>query len=174
MIHLYYGDGKGKTTAAAGLSLRAVSAGIPVVFAQFLKSRRSGEVDALARLGAVVVRGDNGGRFVRQMTEGEREGARLGCLGVFSRALAAAGEFPVRGGVRVLLVLDEICAAWNWGMLDEDAVGRLLERPDGAEIVLTGRNPPALFLERADYATEFRKLRHPFDLGVRARLGVEF
>lgn len=171
MVHLYYGDGKGKTTAALGLAARAAGNGWRVVVVQFLKGRRTGELAALGKLGAVVLRGKAGTRFVAQMTAAEREETRAVCDAHFARAREqCAGE-----AVPVLLVLDEICAAYGCGLVDTAAVDAFLAAvPAHVEVVLTGREPPASFLARADYVTEMRCVRHPFEAGIAARAGVEF
>ncbi|MBD5448192.1 MAG: cob(I)yrinic acid a,c-diamide adenosyltransferase [Treponema sp.] len=171
MVHLYYGGGKGKTTAALGLALRAAGNGWRVVVVQFLKGRRTGELAALGKLGAVVLRGKAGGRFVPQMTAAEREETRAICDANFARArdLCDADAGPV------LLVLDEICAAYGSSLVDTGAVDAFLAAvPERVEVVLTGREPPEGFFARADYVTEMRCVRHPFDAGVAARSGVEF
>lgn len=171
MIHLYFGEGKGKTTAALGLSVRALGSSVPVVFVQFLKSRHAGEVDSLEKLGAVVLRGKGCGKFVSAMDEDERRKTRRISDANLSRALSIVSEC----GAPALLVLDEVCAAWNSSLVDRGAVESLVMSPPPLlELVLTGRNPPAVFLERADYITEMVKVRHPFDSGVAARRGVEF
>ena len=176
MIHLYCGDGKGKTTAALGLSLRALGNGVPVVLVQFLKMRGSGEVRTLRSLGAAVFRGKACGSFVSRMTVEERARTKEISDGNLAAALL---ECARRGaGGRVLLVLDEVCAAWNESLVERGEVVSLVERAkgrgDGMELVLTGRNPPAFMLAAADYVTEMKKLRHPLDGGVPARPGVEF
>lgn len=171
MVHLYYGEGKGKTTAALGMAARAAGNGWRVVFVQFLKGRRTGELAALARLGAVVLRGKAGGRFAAQMTAAEREETRAIGDANFARARELCSGSPAP----VLLVLDEICAACALALVDAAAVDAFLAAvPDGVEVVLTGREPPARFIERADYVTEMRCVRHPFAAGVAARAGVEF
>ena len=336
MIHLYYGDGKGKTTAAVGLSVRALGNGLPVVFVQFLKDAPCGEVQALERLGATILRGKGGAHFFSQMSEEERRTTRAisdrnlfdalaycglselvsvsrrqdaehelqstvlyhglqkacgdaraalmreACIGVCESEAQASAlvanctahdtsflETRVKSveaangidttkavsadehtdsviftreanrnalhfvdasapPVSVLLVLDEVCAAYRYGLVDRiivDALVRVLSRlhttdttvtgkqertaaakfvaevtqvqtvssradtfpsfgdkpllsntssVPAIELVLTGREPPPLFFRCADYSTEFRKVRHPFDNGIRARRGVEW
>lgn len=170
-IHIYCGDGKGKTTAAIGLAVRASGCGCPVVVARFLKGEDSGEVSALRSLAGITVlpcRRNFG--FSWKMTEEVRREARE-CYGELLRdgfSLACRGGFG-------LLILDEVFAAVNSGLLEEKEVLKLLDgRPEYLEVVLTGRNPPEAFLKRADYITEMRKLRHPFDSGIAARRGIEY
>lgn len=166
LVHLYWGDGKGKTTAAMGLALRALGHGQRVVIVQFLKDGASGELEGLRRLGAVVLSGPAGLPFVFQMTTEERAAARAAMDEYLRQALALPCD---------LLVLDEACAAWELEMVDPDALqSAVLERPAGREVVLTGRSPAPWMQEAADYSTEMRCHRHPFDKGTPARVGVEY
>lgn len=166
LVHLYWGDGKGKTTAAMGLALRALGHGRRVVVVQFLKDGTSGELDGLRRLGAAVFSGPAGLPFVFQMNEEERAAARAAMDEHLRRALAVPCD---------LLILDEACAAWELNMVDPDALrSAVLDRPAGREVVLTGRAPAPWMQEAADYSTEMRCHRHPFDEGTPARAGVEY
>ena len=166
LVHLYWGEGKGKTTAAMGLALRALGAGRRVVIVQFLKGGHSGEIPLLQSLGAQVFRGKAGGRFTAQMDEGERAETRALQTGHLREALACGAG---------LLVLDEACAALEKGLVDGELLRRaVLEKPAGQELVLTGRRPAGWMLEAADYSTEMRCHRHPFTQGIPAREGVEF
>ena len=118
LIHLYCGDGKGKTTAAVGLAVRHAGAGGKVVLAQFLKDGTSGECRALAGLKNVTMLAANPcGKFSFQMSGEEKQE----CRAAVGRTFAAATSFAVREGA-TLLVLDEVCAAVNRGFLDEDAL----------------------------------------------------
>lgn len=171
LLHIYTGAGKGKTTAAAGLALRAAGQGIPVVFLQFLKGGPSGEVEALARLpGVTVLRGKAGEKFASAMTPEEREKTRALQDGSLRRAIQMARE-----GKCGLLVLDEVTAALKHDLVDEGLLRQLLEEPPpGVELVFTGRDAPGWLLERGDYVTEMKKLRHPYDRGITARRGIEY
>jgi len=173
MVHLYYGDGKGKTTAAIGLSVRALGNRMPVVFVQFLKSKEVGEIRMLEKLGAKVLRGKACEKFTFQMSDEEKRETRRISMSNFNSALEICAKLSKKSPV--LLVLDEICAAWNCDMVDRvDAEYLVTNPPECVEIVLTGRNPPAVFREKADYATEMKKEKHPFDKGIAARRGVEY
>ena len=166
LIHLYWGDGKGKTTAAMGLALRALAAGRRVAVVQFLKGRPSGEVPLLTGLGAKIYRGKAGEKFVFQMTEAEKQAARRAQDAHLLAALEEDAD---------LLILDEACAAWQLGMVDEALLRRaVLEKSATQEVVLTGRSPAPWMREAADYCTEMRCCRHPFHQGVPAREGVEY
>lgn len=183
LIHLYCGDGKGKTTAAVGLAVRIAGCGGQAVAARFLKNDASGEVEALRCLaGVTVLPCKKTFGFTWQMSGEERAEAASWSRELFHAAfeeasrLAAECPAPARDtSAPVLLVLDELCAAVNAGLLDLEEVLRALDsRPEGLEVVITGRNPAAGIRERADYVTEMRKARHPFDRGVKARRGIEY
>lgn len=166
LIHLYCGEGKGKTTAAMGLALRALGAGRRVVIVQFLKGRRTGEIPLLESLGAQVFRGKAGTKFSFQMDEEERAETRS----LQTEHLRAALELDAE-----LLVLDEACGAWETDLVDRDLLRKaVLEKPAGQELVLTGREPAGWMRKAADYITEMRCCRHPYQRGVPAREGVEF
>ena len=166
LVHLYCGDGKGKTTAAMGLGLRALGRGLRVTVVQFLKSGNSGELAPLRDLGAVIFTGKAGTKFVSEMTEAEKTATR----NLSDENLRAALETPCD-----LLILDEACAAARLGMVEEDLLKKaVLDRPAGREVVLTGRDPADWMAEAADYLTEMRCEKHPFRRGIAARKGVEY
>ncbi len=167
MIHLYYGEGKGKTTAAMGLALRALGHGKRVVIVQFLKDGRSGELAPLRFLGAFVFSGRAGTKFFSRMNESERRETR----DLHDENLKKALEIPCD-----LLILDEACAACRLGMVNEAFLRETVFSPDERrpEIVLTGREPLPWMFEAADYVTEMRAVRHPYENGIRAREGIEY
>jgi len=166
LVHLYWGDGKGKTTAAMGLALRALGAGHTVAVVQFLKGGQSGEIPLLRSLGARVFRGKAGMKFSFQMNEEEKAQTRALQTEHLRQALACQAD---------LLVLDEACAAWRTDLVDREALREaVLKKPSAQELVLTGRQPPEWMRESADYVTEMRCCRHPYERGVPAREGVEF
>lgn len=166
LVHLYWGEGKGKTTAAMGLALRALGAGRRVVIVQFLKGGPSGEIPLLEKLGARVFRGKAGQKFTFQMDQAEKAETKALQTENLRRALALEAD---------LLVLDEACAAWQKELVDRDLLKQaVLDRPQGREAVLTGRNPPDWLWEAADYITEMKCHRHPFEQGIPAREGIEF
>ena len=169
-VHLYSGDGKGKTTAAAGLALRALGSGRRVLFSQFLKSRASGETEPLERLGAEILRAKTSEKFFFQMPEEEREAVKQS----HTEALATIRGKINTGGFG-LVVMDEVIDAVNCGAI---ALCGLLEligsRPGHVEIVLTGRAPPPELVEICDYYTEFTCKAHPYQKGVAARAGIEY
>lgn len=165
-LHLYCGDGKGKTTAAMGLALRALGSGKKVVIVQFLKSGTSGELEGLKSLGAIVISGKSGTKFVSQMSERDKEET----YSINNRHLLQALNENAD-----LLILDEACAALSTGLIDEALLKTaVLRRPVEQELVLTGRNPAEWMIEAADYITEMKCIRHPYNSGLAARKGIEF
>lgn len=166
LVHLYYGDGKGKTTAAMGLALRALGSGKRVVVLQFLKGGQSGEIPLLEQLGAKIYRGKAGQKFVFQMNDAEKAETRA----LQNANLAAAMAEPAD-----LLVLDEAGSAWELDMVDKALLQQaVLQRPAGQECVLTAHAAPQWMLDAADYVTEMKCLRHPYQKGVAARKGIEY
>lgn len=169
LIHLYCGDGKGKTSAAVGLAVRASGAGKQVVFTQFFKDGSSSEIESLKRLpGIRTIHANTVKGFYHAMTPEQREQAREDYTALFRQVTDAARDAD-------LLILDEIVSACNRGVVPETLVTDFLRcKPQQLEVVLTGRDPSPALTELADYITEMRKLRHPFDRGIPARKGIEF
>ena len=166
LLHLYYGDGKGKTTAAMGLALRALGSGKRVAVLQFLKGGQSGEIPLLEQLGAKLYRGKAGQKFVFQMNDAEKAETRA----LQNANLAAAMAEPAD-----LLVLDEAGSAWELDMVDKTLLQQaVLQRPAGQECVLTAHAAPQWMLDAADYVTEMKCLRHPYQKGIAARKGIEY
>ena len=169
MIHLYVGDGKGKTSAAAGLAARMLGYERRVLFLRFLK-RKSGEVQSLRLLGASVADAPHTGKFTFQMSPEE-----LGQARAANTAFLKEQREIVREGGFALVVFDEIIDAVNANLLELDEVLNFIgEIPADAEIVLTGRNPDAKIKALADYYTEFVCHAHPYEKGVGARRGIEY
>lgn len=165
MLHLYWGNGKGKTTAAMGLALRALGHGRRVVVVQFLKDGTSGEIAPLRAAGATVYACPNA-KFTWLMDEADKAAAREASARALGQALAEPFD---------LLVLDEACAALKSGILDEALLRRAVAfAKSGREVVLTGRDPAPWLQDAADYSTEMRAHKHPYADGVAAREGVEY
>jgi cob(I)alamin adenosyltransferase len=191
LIHLYVGGGKGKTTAAVGLSARAAGRGKRVVFTQFLKGSETGEVSSLEALGVRVIRMKQNLGFVWTMDDAEKAQCRIAQTRLLEDARAAAAFGPdARGdasesaegveGVEGIapagvIVLDEALDAVDVGMLEEESLRAFVEElPATAELVVTGRAAPDWLVEKADYITEMQKVKHPYDRGILARTGIEF
>ena len=166
-VQIYTGDGKGKTTAALGLALRAAGAGLRVYFGQFIKNGDYSELQALARFAdCITIRQFGLGRFVgRKPAPEDREAAGQG-LQEIRRALVS--------GAYDLVIGDEANVAASRGLIEEADLLALIDlRPPQVELVLTGRGAPAVVLARADLVTEMRAVRHYYDRGVAARVGIE-
>ncbi|MEG1523932.1 MAG: cob(I)yrinic acid a,c-diamide adenosyltransferase [Clostridia bacterium] len=170
MIHVYMGDGKGKTTAAIGLAVRHAGSGGRVLFVQFMKCMDTGELHVFDQLEAItVLRNTCRHGFSFAMTDQER----MLVTAAHNENLAKAST-ACRSGRCTLLVLDEIASAYALNLIDRDAVDALVDAADMPELVLTGRDPSAHMLERADYITEMKLIRHPYTIGIQARRGIEF
>lgn len=170
MIHVYHGDGKGKTTAAMGLALRMLAAGRRVVV-QFLKDGESREARLLAgHFGVPVFAGKASDKFTWSMTSEELAATRELHDGNLASALA-----ELEGAQEGLLVLDEALDALSKGLVDEALVDRALDMSArGIEVALTGRAPSRMIVDKADYITEMRCEKHPYAQGICARKGVEY
>lgn len=171
LVIVFTGSGKGKTTAAMGMALRAAGQGMKTLMIQFIKGgRRYGELDAAERLfphfqimtmGRGFIRFDHGGPDARDCEAVEA------AWGLFLEKMRS-GEFR-------MIILDEINNAVHNGLLPVEEVLRALdEKPDGLHLVLTGRNARSEVVERADLVTEMKEIKHPFKKGIRAQPGVEF
>lgn len=170
-IQVYTGNGKGKTTAALGLGLRAVGRGFRVVMVQFLKGRETGELTSIQRLAPdfVFLRFGESKKFAFQMDEAEKAALALKIHEEFQ----GLKEF-LAGTPCDVLILDEILGALQGGFISMDTVVDFLEsKPSTMEIVLTGRSLPQAIADRADLITEMVSVKHYMDAGVPARLGIE-
>ncbi|CAK7025513.1 MAG: Corrinoid adenosyltransferase [Phascolarctobacterium sp.] len=170
LIHIYCGNGKGKTTACLGLTIRCAGHGNKVLFVQFLKSRPTGELNSLELLPNIeVLRGKETKKFTFQMTAEEKQEVLREHEQLFAKIQTKLTEENVQ-----LLVLDEIIGACNTGVFDENQLLDFLKtKPQRLEVVLSGRDPSPELLELADYVSEICKRKHPFDKGIPARTGIE-
>lgn len=190
LVQVYTGEGKGKTSASLGLSLRALGQGFSTYIIQFMKSGDTGELfsvkkyipnikiaqfgkDAIADKqskmfefdGSGEIKGTDG-RFIFLPDAAEKEPAR--------RALEHAANV-IKSGKYHLVVLDEINCALDKNLIDANDVIRMLdEKPDNVEVVLTGRNAPQAIMDRADYVSEIKQVKHPWEQGIGARRGIEY
>ena len=169
LIHIYCGDGKGKTTAAMGLALRAAGSGRQVLLLQFLKDGKSSEFASLEHVpGIEVIPQTRTFGFSWTLSDEEKVQAGDYYSGLLEDAFRRSSGFG-------LLVLDEALGACSAGMVDEARLLALLAgKADGLEVVLTGRGPSQALLDAADYVTEMKKIKHPYERGVAARLGIEY
>lgn len=171
LIHIYCGDGKGKTSAAIGLAVRAAGSGMKVLFARFLKNESSGELKILDEISQIkVLHLEKSYGFFQTLSEAEQKEVRR----MYSRLWKQILNEVSRGDWNVL-VIDEFMAAYRYGLIDRDeALCFLRKKPEYLEVVLTGRDPDRALVELADYVSEIRKVKHPFDRGIRAREGIEY
>ena len=170
LIHIYEGDGKGKTSAGIGLSIRCAGSGQKVLYTQFLKNDRSSELKVMEQIeGIHVVHCEKSFGFSFAMTPEQREEAKAFYTEHFRRVCRMAVEEGCR-----LMVLDELIASYNLNMVNREEVLEFLKtRPGRLEVVMTGRDPAEELLELADYVSKIVKIKHPFDRGIPARTGIE-
>lgn len=179
LIHIYCGDGKGKTTASIGLLVRAVGSQIPVVFAQFMKNDISSEISMIRNMpDTEVLHAKKHFGFYNRMTDETKEEARKEYTETFIEAANRAKEIALQRQEKkeglTLLILDEILSAYNYRLIKNEMLLEFLKnKPDNLEIVLTGRDPKEELIEQADYVSEIQKVKHPFDNGIAARKGIE-
>ncbi|MFA5275633.1 MAG: cob(I)yrinic acid a,c-diamide adenosyltransferase [Candidatus Omnitrophota bacterium] len=166
MIHVYTGNGKGKTTAALGLAVRASGAGLQVYFAQFIKGKCYSELVALRKFKNIKVEQFGGGRFIKRKPSAmEIELANKGINKI--KKAVMGNEFD-------LIILDEVNVAMKLGLLNINEVSALIKSaPKNMEIVLTGRNAPERIIKEADLVSEIREVKHYYNSGLKARIGIE-
>lgn len=168
-IQVYTGEGKGKTTAVLGLSLRAAGAGLRVFIAQFVKEKRCSEHKIIAeRLSDLITIRRYGAGFIRheKTTEADVEGARKGLKEV--RLAMESGEYQV-------VILDEVNVAVHYGLVALSELIDIMDKkgPD-LELVITGRYAEQAVIDRADLVTEMREVKHYWRKGIKARRGIEW
>ncbi|BCN32968.1 cob(I)yrinic acid a,c-diamide adenosyltransferase [Anaeromicropila herbilytica] len=170
LIHIYCGDGKGKTTTAIGLSIRAAGSGMKVLFVQFLKDQSSSELNILSQIANIdLFPCEETFGFIWNLTEEEKESAK----DFYSNYLKSALH-KVETEHYDMLVLDELMATYQYNFIDrDDFVTFLKNKPESLEVIMTGRNPSPELLDLADYVSDITKVKHPFDEGIPARLGIE-
>ncbi len=169
-VHIYHGDGKGKTTCGIGLCIRGAGAGLKVLIAQFLKDNSSSERRILENVpGIFLVQGPSKARFTFSMSPEELEAAGRQYREMFQKIVetACAGGYD-------MVFLDEILHLILKNLIPESQVLDFLDRrPEGMEVILTGYSPSLELLSRADYVSHIVKEKHPYDQGLTARAGIE-
>lgn len=166
-VHVYTGDGKGKTTAALGLALRAVGAGLRVYIGQFIKSGDYSEIKALRKyLPSVTVEQYGKGCFIKaEPSEEDIQAAQKGLEKL---------QTSITGGTYDVVIIDEACCAVTAKLFTVDSLLQLINgRPQNVELVFTGRNACRELIEHADLVTEMKNVKHYLDKGVQARKGIE-
>ncbi len=166
-IQVYTGNGKGKTTAALGLAIRAAGAGLRVFIGQFIKSGDYSEIKALKRFDDLIhVRQFGKGRFIMgPPAEEDLWAARQGLIEI--RAAMASGTYNI-------LILEEANVAVTCGLFKlDELLAVIAEKPAELEIIITGRNAHPDLIEKADLVTEMKEIKHYYQKGVPARVGIE-
>lgn len=166
-VHIYTGNGKGKTTAALGLAIRAAGAGLKVYFGQFLKKGDYSEIRALRRFPEITVRQFGCGRFVKcRPTMAETGAARRGLASLRKAML---------GNAYNLIVADEANCAVTCGLISVDDLLQLIaEKPASVELVFTGREAHPRLIKQADLVSVIQARKHPFNTGVKCRKGIDW
>lgn len=170
LIHVYCGDGKGKTTASMGLALRAAGSGMKVVFLQFLKGRVVSELSTLSQIsGITVLRNNKDYGFYNTMNDETKSLITNNHNENLSKALELINQNQCD-----MLIMDELTATYDYKLIDTKVIDNLIiNKKPALELIITGRNPNSLFLEYADYVSEIKKIKHPYDRGIMARKGIE-
>lgn len=171
LIHIYCGDGKGKTTAALGLALRAAGNGMRVHIVQLLKGSDTSELNSIKLIPNITIkRCDKDYGFTFNMSE-ENKRLQIKC---HNDMLREAEKLMLDGKID-MLIIDEFNAAYEYGYIDKALAERIvLHKAENVELVLTGRNPAQKFIDAADYISEIKSVKNPYDKGIAARKGIEF
>jgi cob(I)alamin adenosyltransferase len=166
-VQVYTGNGKGKTTAALGLALRAAGAGLKVFFAQFMKGKKSCEHSILGKLGDFITFRQYGSELFIHDKPTENDVSMAG------KGLAEAKEAMQSGEYKVV-VLDEANVAADYNLFSiEELLDLIREKPDDVELVITGRDAHPDIIDAADLVTEMKEIKHYYQKGVPARTGIE-
>lgn len=171
LIHIYCGNGKGKTTASMGLAIRAAGRDKKVLLTQFLKDNESGELNSLEKLdkNIVLVKGEPVKKFFKFMSPEEQLITRTEHEKRFKSVTKKAVDEDFD-----LLIMDEIIASTNLELISLDEVVEFLKnKPKTLEVVLTGRDPNERLVEIADYVSEIKAVKHPYEKGIGSRVGIE-
>ncbi len=170
-MQVYTGEGKGKTTAALGLALRAAGRGLRVYICQFMKGRETGEFKAIEKFLStyIEIHKCGGRKFVMDRNNPPEEEILRARAGLTeARKAMLSGSYDI-------VILDEVNVAIYFNLIEEDDVlGLIREKPENVELVLTGRNAPKSIIEIADLVTEMKEIKHYYKDGVPAREGIEY
>ena len=171
LIHIYCGNGKGKTTAAVGLAVRAAGSGMKVHMVQLFKGSPTGELEILKNIPNITVeRPMRNYGFTRNMSEEDKSELKSCHDDMVKRAMEIMHK-----GKADMIVIDEFFVGLRLGMLDEKLADELVfGKPKECELVLTGREPSEKYISAADYVSEINAVKHPFEKGITARKGIEF
>jgi len=169
LVEVYTGNGKGKTSAAFGLALRAIGRGLKVYIIQFIKGGFDyGELHILEKLPNLELKAFGRGRFITQKPPGKEDIALAEEALTLAHGVVKSGEYDV-------VILDEVNVALSLKLISLDDVLELIKsKPKHVELVLTGRYAPEEIIEVADLVTEMTEVKHPFNKGYQARRGIEY
>jgi cob(I)alamin adenosyltransferase len=167
-VHVYTGPGKGKTTAALGLGLRAVGAGLKVYMIQFMKGRRYSELDSVENIPNFTISQYGRDEFV------SKENPKKIDIDLAQKGFVHAKNI-IKNGKYDLVILDEINVAVDYNLIPlKDVIKLINEKPEKLELVLTGRYAHPDIIKSADIVTEMLEIKHPYQEGVNARKGIDF
>lgn len=171
LIHIYCGDGKGKTTAAIGLAVRMAGYDKKILFSRFLKNEISGELRILDEIKQIeILHLPKSFGFYNTLNEQQKKE-----LKEMYRNLWCTIKTKIQNEKYDMLVMDELLHAIRYELVTEEEVLEFLkDKPEELEVVMTGRKPSEALMGEADYVSEIKKVRHPFDEGIMARKGIEY
>lgn len=167
LLHIYCGEGKGKTTAALGLALRASGSGMKVCFLQLMKGGKTSELESLKHLPNIkVIRCDRHYPFFKNMTEADKADITVCHNELLEEAFSGDSD---------MVIVDEFNSAYRYELMDRELAQKLIfDGLKSAEVILTGREPNKIFTDAADYISEIQCIKHPYEKGITARKGIEF
>ena len=172
LIHIYTGNGKGKTSAAVGLGMRAYGRGLKVLMVQFLKGAETGEIFTIEKLGSgfLLQRGKEVKKFTWNMNEEELNDLKQSMSELFKASVESASKSECD-----VLIWDELLGAISTGLIEiNEVISFLKNKPEGLEVIMTGRNAPKELVDISHYVSEINAAKHPFDKGIKARMGIEY
>ncbi len=171
LIHIYCGDGKGKTTAALGLALRAAGSGMKVHIVQLMKGNPTSELNSLELLPDIsVARSEKNFGFTFNMSYEDKQQL----IAVHNKLLLDAVKL-INDKMIDMLIIDEFNVAYEYDLMDRElGESIIINKPENMELVLTGRNPAQKFIDAADYVSQINPVKHPYESGVMARKGIEY
>jgi len=167
LVHIYTGKGKGKTSAGIGLLIRALGRGLKVKIIQLFK-RNTGEQFFFENLGVKYLQFKPLHPYFKKYDFNQLENLKKEFLEFWNESLKDIENYD-------LILIDEIGPGINWEIISENLIFKLIEnKPKNLELILTGRDFPSSIIEKADYVSEIKKIKHPYDKGILAREGVEY
>ena len=170
LTQIYTGNGKGKSTAAFGLAVRASGCGMKVVIVQFMKKGEwYGEIEGFRHVPNVDIFSYGGGKFLKKGVAPDEENLAL------ARAAMAKAYEAMQDESVDIVILDELNNAVYFDLVtEEDALALMAARPEDTELIITGRNATERMIDAADLVTEMREIKHPYQKGIQARQGIEY